>query len=289
MLGDAADTVRYEALDAIGAIGLSGLDAKLADSIVAIVASYLDSPRESMREIASTSLARLGAPALERMILALQSPYEAVAVIATKGLAGLPELPEIDEPLLAALADSRDSVRASASLALVGPGARVEDRLRELARRGPGRRSGAAAAALALIESQRMLDVVDRCYRIEYGMWSPPLPFRTIEGVLPPQTLRFRSLVAYAPMERRPATFVLEQRWREGWVASGWWRPDSVTREIILDASPQLSGVRITVREADAGELIGEARTYWDYRRETEAAPVRVVAIACSSDAGSGR
>lgn len=281
MMQDPANTVRFEALMAIGGIGVAGLDAAHADSIVRTVDSYLVAPSESMRDAAISTLAAIGAPAAERLIAALKSPHESVAMTAAAGLAALPQLAVIDEPLLEALSDARDSVRTTAALALVGAGARVEDRLADLARRSPTRRSVAAAEALRLIELTRMLDVVDRCYDIEYDAWTPPIPYRTIEGLLPPKSVRFRAMIAHRPSGRRPAAFQVEQRWRDGWVRAGYWRPDSASREILLDAEPSLSGVQFRLREGSDETLVGEARTYWDFRRESEVATVRFKRITC--------
>jgi HEAT repeat protein len=282
MLEDAADTVRVEAMLAIGAIGVEGLSPALSGSVVRAVESRLASRNQSMREAAATALAYIGAPTVDAMIAALRSPHTAVAVTSAEGLSALPQLRAIDEPLLSALSDRRAAVREAAGLALVGVGSRVEARLRALSTRRPERRRATATMVLGLIADQAMIDVADRCYQITYGAWEPAIPFRTIEGILPPTAVRFRPIVASRPTAESPATFVIEQRSGGDWHRTGWWRPDTTQRRILLNASPQLSGVAIEARPDQRGMLVGVARTYWDFRQEREEAPVRLEEYGCS-------
>lgn len=209
-----------------------------------------------------------------------------MAATAAQGLAQLPALVMNDTALLEALGDSRDTVRTAVALALVGAGARVESRLRSFAEaRPPGRRE-AARLALDLIEAQRMIDVADRCYVIRYGEWTPPIPFESIEGLQPPQRIRFRPLVAYWLKEEEDhPRFVIEQEWEGSWYRTGFWIPDRAQRSIIVNASPQLSGVVITVKPGEDGALEGSASTYWDFRTERETALARLMPISCGDGA----
>ena len=286
-LNDRADTVRFEAIDALGAIGVSKLSPELAGTVIDTLTHRLAASRPAVRAQAAEALARIGAPAHASLVIALASTDGNVARIGAEGLAALVPDSSVDAPLLRALRDPRTLDRIPVAVALAGIGPRIVEPLREIERAGPAAVTESARLALRLLEDGNAYGVADRCYRIEQGPWEPPLRARTIEGTVPPTRIRFRRVIAGydAAGDRGPTRFAVDLRGDEAWFQSGLWYRDE-KGELHVDPSPSLSGIRYTLRPDASGALTGRVTAYWDYReagRVDESAPAHLTPITCDA------
>jgi len=275
--------VREESLVALGKLAVSQLPKTLADSILDSLDRWTYVPRRVWRDLAVHALSKLGAPAIVPLTRALRSPDDAVAIEAAGGLGALQDSTRIVAPLLAALSDSRADVSVAAADALFGAGDMIMPIIQSLARAGNASARRAAVRIMTLDSVVRKLQVVNHCYRIEYGRWSAHVP-STIEGVIPPVTLRF-SRRQFRPSWKGDSVvkFIAQQYHDGAWHNSGFWTPDTTHEGVELDPNDaHFSGVSLTLHHVGI-DLQGTIETHWDFKPETETAPVVARHMSCTA------
>jgi len=282
-LDDTLPTVRLEALGSLGGIGISRVPVARGDSVIAALRSRLVSDDSLTRETAVRALGAIGARAIPALAGALHSPDSTVATIAAMALGYLSDESSVIAPLGGSLGDRRRSVRDAAADALGGIGKQVLPLLRSRASSSDPLVREAAGRALNVYAASASLPILRSCYEASYGPWTPPMESETIEGVVPPDAMRFSSVRRPFRRDSTAYAFVLERRYRDKWYPAGYWIPDSTSREVRLDPSPSLSGVAMTLTVTSADDIRGTVRTYWDFPAKTQTASVVLTRIDCSA------
>lgn len=282
-LTDTLPTVRLEALGSLGGIGISGLSSARGDSVIAAIDARLASDDTLTRSTAAQALGSIGVRAIKELAGALHSSDSVVATIAASALGQMPTEASIISPLDGALADRRRVVRDAAADALGGVGEGALPLLRARASSGDSLERQAARRALNVYSASASLPVRRSCYKANYGPWEPPLQSESVEGVLPPMEMRFSSVRSWFARDTSAYAFTLEQRYGGEWYPTGYWIPDSTSRQMKIDPSPNLSGMVMTLTVTGADDVQGTIRTYWDFPAETQTASVVLTRIDCAA------
>jgi HEAT repeat protein len=281
-LADTLPTVRLEALGSLGGIGISRLPPARGDSVIAAIGARLASDDTLTRRTAVQALGSIGTRAIPSLAGALHSSDSAVATIAAISLGRMLEETSIVAPLDSALGDRRRTVRDAAADALGGVGEGALPLLRARTSSGDSLERQAARRALNVYAASASLPVPGSCYSASYGPWNPPLKSESMEGVVPPKEMRFSSVRSWFARDTSAYAFLLERRYRGEWYPTGYWIPDSTSRQIEVNPLPNLSGVLLTLTVARADDVHGTIRTYWDFPAETQEASVTLTKIDCA-------
>lgn len=269
--------IRASTIEALGGIGLGCGDASEDSAIAFAAAKALNDPVSFVRFFALRTLDRLHQTS--SLVGALRSRDDKIAENAARLLALYEPTDIVVDGLLAALADPRPAVRLQAAYSLGGFGSPVRAALVKAAADSASPRAAGAREAIRYLDHVTAAPVYGRCYQLAMTRWMPEMGLQddTIFST-PPHRVRFTG-VRMDERSNAPNSFRVEPL-REPYSVHGpgeWsYRGDS----LYITWSTGYSGLHMRLRVA-SDTLTGNASTFWDFTRATQAADVRGIPIEC--------
>jgi len=282
-LGDRSESVRGEAVEALGHIGADGAMER-RDTILAALSATLTDRDAQVRSAAANALREIGVPAAMQHIQGLRNRDPTVRITAARALGEQPPTPGAIDALITLLRDPAPQVRAEAVSALGGFGPAVEGRMRTLLAGSDSVAKTGATQVLQYLRDVGRLPVANACFDLRLGPWKPNLGLGedTIFST-PPKTVRFSRVTSFGfgSYNGQLSFRVLPANGARMSVhGPGFWTPIRGTDSVSMVWTTGFSG--LTMKLAAAGDTLrGVAETFWDFPRPEQTSRVTGIRMPC--------